>query len=142
MKTFEFYGHSDDLLVCTGPGYAEEVGCYERPGVYRVASPGGASGFVRGRTLRSHRRGMLVRRRVSAGRGCADSRLADPRDGAGLHDGAADRPARRRVREAARERGLKRIIEAIDTVAFGLLLLCLCVASALTGEDWLEDSDG
>jgi len=37
---------------------------------------------------------------------------------------------------------LKRIIEAIDTVAFGLLLLCLCVVSALTGEDWLEDNDG
>lgn len=45
MKTFEFYGHSDDLLVCTGPGYAEEVGCYQVPGVYRVASPGGASGL-------------------------------------------------------------------------------------------------
>lgn len=37
---------------------------------------------------------------------------------------------------------MKGVLVAIDTVAFGLLLLFLCVASAVTGEDWLEDNDG
>lgn len=41
MKTLQFYGASDNLFEVEGPGIRDEIGCYDRPGIYKVISNSG-----------------------------------------------------------------------------------------------------